>query len=203
MLRWVTFAFLLAACDLYGNSQPDAEICAGPAAGDDIPANSLRNPDTGQCQSIPYDCEPCGPCSPPAQPDWASCQGPCESQTEAQCLASTTCHTAYLDQAFWGCFDLPPSGAVTGGGCTALDSQTCSEHPDCVSDYSDGGSGAANATYTQCAPNTPPPACSTLTTAAACSARTDCEPIYDGTQCTCDPSGCMCQDETFDHCQSN
>ena len=45
------------------------------------------------------------------------------------------------------------------------------------------------------------PACSTLTTESTCKARTDCDPIYDGSSCTCDLNGCRCQVETFTHCQ--
>jgi hypothetical protein len=197
----VLLAFVLGACSFFGQSSPpDAMIC-GYSGGSGY---QLRDPETGQCESIGSGCDPCaGGC--PAEPalDWATCQGACDTLTESQCLANDTCHAGYLDSAFWGCFDLPPSGAMTGGGCTGLDDQTCSEHPDCVSDYSDGGSGSAYAQYSACAPTTPLPACSTLTTAATCTARADCEPIYDGSNCTCTPSNCTCQTETFDHCQAN
>jgi hypothetical protein len=47
----------------------------------------------------------------------------------------------------------------------------------------------------------PPPPCSTLTSEDTCKARTDCEPIYTGQDCTCDPQGCTCQIETFAYCQ--
>jgi hypothetical protein len=48
----------------------------------------------------------------------------------------------------------------------------------------------------------PPPACDTLTTEMACTARADCEPIYHGSNCTCDPHGCTCETETFAYCQA-
>jgi hypothetical protein len=44
------------------------------------------------------------------------------------------------------------------------------------------------------------PLCSTLTQ-AQCTARTDCNPIYNGSNCTCDSHGCTCQTETFVRCQ--
>src|SRR5258706_14102316 len=106
-----------------------------------------RDPQTGQCQSFGYPCDPqCGqPCPATGldqagvQPDWGACYGACEGLSETQCLASTTCHAAYQDDSaakpvFWGCWELPPSGAVTGA-CANLDAQTCSEHPDCISLY--------------------------------------------------------------------
>lgn len=178
------------------------------------PAQSLRDPATGQCDPIsypqPYPCDPqCGPCAESggaavgAEPDWGSCFGPCESLDEQTCLGSTTCHTAYLQGPgpgaiqFWGCWDLPPSGAVTGT-CTGDDAQTCTEHPDCTSLYASGSPDS----YVSCSPKTAPPACSTLTTEAACTARPDCDAIYIGMNCTCTPSGCTCATETYDHCQA-
>jgi hypothetical protein len=98
---------------------------------------------------------------------------------------------------------MPPSGAVEGGGCVGLDAQTCSEHDDCLSNYIDVPVNSQDSQFSSCAAKTPLPACSTLTTEATCKARTDCEPIYVGTQCTCDPTSCTCQVETFDHCQAN
>src|SRR5262249_60769396 len=150
-------------------------------------------------------CDPrCSPCPPTAQPavDWASCFGPCEGLAEAECVASTSCHAAYQDTGaanptYWDCFELPPSGAITGA-CTNLDAQSCSEHVDCVSVYAVN---AGATSFERCAAEAMPVACSTLTTEAACKARADCDPVYVGTNCTCDHSGCTCQTETFDHCQ--
>jgi hypothetical protein len=45
-------------------------------------------------------------------------------------------------------------------------------------------------------------ACETLTTDAACTARTDCAPIYAGTNCTCTATGCTCATLTFARCES-
>jgi hypothetical protein len=92
--------------------------------------------------------------------------------------------------------------AETGGAC---DSDT-----DCVfgdtCDWTDcppTGPGADSACLGTCVAQQPPPppACSTLTTESSCKARTDCEPIYNGMNCTCDPQGCTCQIETFAYCQ--
>lgn len=180
-----------------------------PIANEDFaPALQLRNPDTGQCEV--FDAGPpcdsrCGPCPDIgiALPDWAQCFGPCEGLLEAACLANATCHASYKDggaaaPTFAACFELPPSGAITGA-CTNLDAQRCSEHTDCITVYS---AGPGTPSFTSCVAEVMPVACSTLTTEAACKGRTDCDPVYTGTNCTCDHNGCTCATETFKSCQS-
>jgi hypothetical protein len=44
------------------------------------------------------------------------------------------------------------------------------------------------------------PLCATLNQ-AQCTARTDCNAIFDGSNCTCDSHGCTCATETFVRCQ--
>ena len=46
------------------------------------------------------------------------------------------------------------------------------------------------------------PACTSLTTEAACLARNDCEGVYAGSNCTCDMNGCTCTSETFESCEA-
>lgn len=46
------------------------------------------------------------------------------------------------------------------------------------------------------------PACETLTDETSCESRMDCIPIYNGTDCTCTPSGCTCANETWERCES-
>ena len=278
MMRAVPLIAVLAGC-LYSSDKPPPcqyGVAKAPAQ----PA--LRDPANGQCEVQSYPCDPaCGQtCAGVAiaNPDWATCGGACESLNEAQCLATPTCHAAYQDSptptpTFWGCWDLPPSGAAQGS-CTNLDAQTCSEHPDCTSLYtspvnqgpgfvpsfercnpeangtcdtidcgagnvcveSPGGGGVecqpaatagtcgglschdtppacptqtlpgigADGCYTgYCIPNTEctQPLCTSLTTEAQCTARSDCNSIYNGSNCTCDSRGCTCQTETFAHCQ--
>jgi hypothetical protein len=211
------FVWLLAltGCFTDHHSCPVYNTAGG--APEAVPAQELRDPSDGQCTAFSYPgggggyCDPqCGPCAQAggpaigAQPDWAMCYGPCTSLDETQCLASTTCHTAYVAGpgpgaiAFWGCWDLPPSGATTGS-CSGVDAQTCSEHPDCTSLYTSG----ATDQYSSCTAKVTPPACSTLATETACKARPDCDPIYIGTNCTCDASGGTCATETYDHCTAH
>jgi hypothetical protein len=109
-----------------------------------VPIQSqLRDPSTGECISQGPTCNPsCGPCPAVADEaaiDWASCGGVCTGLDEAQCLVTPNCHASYQDDptpspVFWGCWDMPPSGAIEGA-CTGLDAQTCSEHDDCTSLY--------------------------------------------------------------------
>ena len=121
-------------CNDYGAAPPIADV-------------EYRDPTTGQCQSFgnTYPCDPeCGQLCPESGggaesvlPDWGICYGSCSGLSEAQCLASPSCHAAYEDSptpspTFSACWDLPSSGAITGA-CAGLDAQTCSEHTDCVS----------------------------------------------------------------------
>ena len=171
-----------------------------------------RDPSNGQCETFGQPCDPaCGQACPAtgaiAQPDWGSCSGACESLTEMQCLASTTCHAAYQDSptpspTFWGCWELPPSGPIQGT-CTNLDAQTCSEHPDCTSLYTSPVNSGPNfvPAFEKCVAKVMQAACSTLTTETDCKARPDCDTVYTGTNCTCDSSGCTCATETFLRCQ--
>jgi hypothetical protein len=203
-----TVAVLLVATGCLYTSDPKPPPCEVAAK---EPAQQYRDPQTGQCESFGYPCDPVcgGVCAGGAaeQPDWASCYGPCEGLSEAQCLASPTCHAAYQDSptpspTYWDCFDLPPSGAIEGS-CTNLDAQTCSEHPDCTSLYTSPVNSGPNfvESFESCSPKVMQAACSTLTTEADCLARADCDTVYTGTDCTCDSHGCTCQTETFLHCQ--
>ena len=207
----VTYLLVLLTGCLFDHEQPPPPC---QYALEQAPAEQLRDPATGQCETFgggpPCDTQ-CGPCpaqvGAPAQPDWGSCFGPCESLTEQQCLATASCHATYQDDSaaapvFWGCWDVPPSGAIQGA-CAGLDAQTCSEHDDCASIYT----GPVNQppgfvpSFERCASETPQAACATLTTEAACKARSDCDAIYDGSNCTCDANGCTCQTLTYSHCQ--
>jgi hypothetical protein len=64
--------------------------------------------------------------------------------------------------------------------------------------------GVANGCYTgYCIPTASceMPACETLTTEAQCTARGDCNAVYAGMNCTCDPD-CTCQTLTYERCES-
>ena len=135
---------VLGGCDLYWNNNAD-DVCD---YGYDSPGRQdVRNPVTGQCQTIGHGGGGCG--GQPlgtgaAQPNWASCTGPCEALTEGSCLATAACHAAYLDNptpngghTFFGCWELPPSVGPSGT-CATLDAQDCSDRDDCITNYISG-----------------------------------------------------------------
>jgi hypothetical protein len=174
----------------------------------DIADLSYRDPSTGQCESFGQPCDTsCGPCPlSDILPDWGTCYGACDSLTETQCLATADCHAAYQDDSaahpvFWGCWDMPAT--TLHGSCANLDAQTCSEHDDCSSLYTGPVNQPPNfvPSFESCQAEAMQVACATLTLETACLARTDCDPIYDGTNCTCDPHGCTCQNQAFARCQ--
>jgi hypothetical protein len=201
---------LLAGCGLYWNNPPpDAEICAGNGG---VGGEQLRDPNTGQCTEYTGDycgCLPCAEDPPDPVPSWSQCAGPCEQLDETTCLATSSCHAAYTTSdtdlirspAFWGCWEVEPTGPLEGS-CTGLDAYTCTAHDDCIGVYSPTQDPSDPYQFSQCAPEpNAQPACSTLATEAACTARPDCDPVYVGSNCTCDEHGCTCQTETFDYCE--
>jgi hypothetical protein len=205
--RLVCIAVLLAGCDLYWsdhNGHGD-DVCVDNGT---APARvfDLRDPQTGQCQTFNVGNCGCEPCTKGVDvPAWGACMGACEQITnESQCAATTTCHVTRLDGKFWGCWEVEPTGPVSGH-CATLDAFSCTSMDTCVGLYAssavqDGPAQFVGCTDEQAPP--PPAACDTLTTEPACTARTDCEPIYNGSNCTCDPHSCTCQTETFAYCQS-
>jgi hypothetical protein len=209
-MKRLTCLLLLAGGCFLDEKPPPCQYANTPTAG--IADILYRDPANGQCESFgnPYPCDnACGPCPGLADvaPDWGICGGSCSNLNEMQCLAQPNCHVTYQDDSaakpvFWGCWDMPPSGVVHGS-CTGLDAQTCSEHDDCFSLYTGPVNQPPNfvPSFESCQPEIMPAACSTLTTETDCLARTDCDPIYTGMNCTCDPHGCQCQTETFDHCK--
>jgi len=212
LARLSCLALVLAGCDLYLHDSshdvpPDADDCfVEPES--TILAQDLRDPSSGQCPAPDpwYGCNN-NQYAPPVE-QWARCDGSCEALDEATCLITAGCHATYwisdLDDnmapTFWGCWEVEPDGPLHGS-CDWLDAYTCTAHDDCVGLYqqqSDGVSGE----YQSCVPEPQqPPACSTLVTEAACEARPDCDPVYAGSNCTCDEHGCTCQTETFEYCE--
>lgn len=135
---------LLAGCDLYfGGGGDDCAFA-------DIAAFDLRNPQTGQCESLGSPGCGCGVCTGTAIPDWGSCFSPCESLDETTCIAMSGCRAAYdanstidIPPTFRGCWAVAASGPIEGGGCTKLDAYECSRHDDCSALY-DGRDGAGS-----------------------------------------------------------
>jgi hypothetical protein len=210
LTRLVCFAALLAGCDLYWDHHGGGDdTCVQNGAPPQF--SQLRDPQTGQCETFGgQNCGGCQPCEGAAAflPDWATCNGACEQLTnEAQCVATPGCHTTYFDQQFWACWEVEPSGPKPGA-CDSLDAYDCTSRDDCLGRYANTTVPNGLPEFSSCGseplppPPPPPVACETLTTEMDCKARTDCEPIYNGQGCICDPHGCTCQTETFAYCQS-
>lgn len=202
MRTWLLLGFLaLAGCDLYfGNTEKPPPQCG---CGADHPYQELRDPQTGECE--PWGgggcdgdggCDCCGlGADIAAIPDWGSCGGACDALDENTCLATAGCHAEYTGfvcppnadcaalwsgVAFWTCSEVPPSGAIEGGGCWGLDAQTCAEHDDCASAYQVPSDTSSTHAFNQCFPE-PAAQCGGV----ECAAGSHCEE-----QCAkCDPSG--------------
>jgi len=216
MLRLAFSLVVLTGCQLVFDHGGD-DSCP-PIAYDLAPAIQLRNPQNGLCTGFgqPYPCDTsCGPCAEPAnaQPDWGQCFGMCEQivqsgansmAQEASCIAQAGCRAIYIDPGainappkFADCWSIAPSGPVKGE-CAQLDAQQCSRHDDCAAVHDDTNQ------FLRCVPEhvTTPVACDTLSTETQCTARTDCNPVYRGEDCTCTPDDCTCKILTYTRCQS-
>lgn len=184
----------------------DAGVCN--YGGADNPVVDLRDPYTGQCEPYAQGCGGCEPCGVPVNQNWASCSSTCLGRAEANCYATAGCQAEMLDTSYWGCFPVEPGDlAPPNQDCTQLDTYGCTQSDTCIAVYTSAGTTDKTATkFEKCvneaAPPPPPPACSTLTTESACVSRSDCDPIYMGSDCTCDKSGCVCKTETFVSCQA-
>ncbi len=186
------------------------------------PPQPRRNPESGKCESQGGGGDPCSGVDMPPPQDWAVCDGQCSGLNEATCKASDACRAIYANERppnvddfhliYKDCWPTAPSGPVHGGQCQGLDAYRCSLHDDCVAQHDSDWSGCMDPAhcdwtighFLSCAaesqPPPPPPACSTLAE-PACISRSDCEPLYLGSNCSCSPAGCTCQTWTFDLCQ--
>ncbi len=221
---------LLSGCQIYFGGDDDCVNGSGSGSGPPRPLPvGLRNPATGQCEyhggGGGGGGDNCGDYRPPMasgdsagapfMADWATCESPCSAFNEASCQAADGCRAVYLDgcngaqpcnvASFFDCWATAPSGPVRGGECSGLDAQTCSQHDDCSAVHRvgicEGGDCLAVGDFAACRNETqqPPPACSTLAE-PGCIARADCAPLYQGSDCSCTPAGCHCNQQTFVSC---
>jgi Cys-rich repeat protein len=168
-----------------------------------VPDQTCATVDCGPGYTCAMECSSgtCYPACIPTNNGPGDCYGSvtCNSAPPA-CPANTTpgvangCYTGY-------CIPVSQCGPNDPGQCYAA--VTCSAPaPSCPMGTLPG---IANGCYTgYCIPtgSCEVPACETLTTEQACSSRTDCIPVYAGTDCTCTPSGCTCTTETYERCES-
>lgn len=134
-------------------------------------------------------------------------QGSCQNLDAQQCSRHDNCSAHYVDQAggtkFLTCTAEKAAATVCQSDAECASDQRCTAGveecnpaPGCAP-----GQACPAVCYGHCvAKTTPPVACETLATEAACVMRSDCEPIYKGDNCTCTPSSCTCQILTYEHC---
>jgi hypothetical protein len=192
MRSWLVLGgLLLTGCSLYFGGDDQPPPCEGDYAGPNIPAQLLRDPQTGQCETWSYGCDPsyqcgCAPIEEPA-PAWPMCGGTCDSLGEVDCVNTAGCHADYTGTAcppnadctglvgitFWTCsgIEQPPA---EGGDCWSLGADACLEHDDCATTYTPGTDGTATS-FNQCIPE---PANVGACSAVTCAPGTHCE-----TQC--------------------
>jgi hypothetical protein len=203
---------MLGGCGLYFGGGGGGTVCNEPATAKE-PALEYRDPNTGQCEPFGGggggggNCNPCEPCAGEtggvAVPNWAQCTGNCLGATETDCYALAGCQAEFLNSAFWGCYPVEPPESGIPADCNTTSALLCAESDTCIAVYTsssvNGPTSFLKCQAEQMPP--PPPACATLTTEADCTARTDCDPIYTGSDCTCDRNGCTCKTEVFASCQ--
>jgi hypothetical protein len=200
MTRWlflVVIAVNSAACTIYWGDD-DCDYEAYPTE----PQSGYVDPYTNQCQYAYYP-PTCGggyEDRPLAQPAGATCPGPCDYLTEAQCHDAAECRITYtgdacdpstgscLEQEFnhcWGIYGEPP----TPGDCRSLDAYGCASRNDCSAVYSYGyyaadaesGAPAPVMTFLACQPEweTPTTGCEAITCEPGTHCVEECYPCDD------------------------
>ena len=170
------------------------------------PTTSQRNPYTGECG---WPIDSCGNGTPPpVWLPWGICETECNKLDEEACRNADGCRAIYTigmgAQAFAACWsiglDPPPPGE-----CNVLtDAQDCSFRDDCSAVHYPNGWGAPGE-YAACQAEEsppPPPECEGLDEANCI--HYDCDPIYSGSDCICDPASgeCKCTTWTFETCRT-
>jgi len=143
----------------------------------------------------------CTPTCVPTSTDPGSCTGTisCNSAPPT-CPANTTPGIA---NGCWSGYCIPNAdcGSHDPGQCYAQVVCT-SAPPSCPSGTLPGITNGCWSGY--CIPTygCEMPACESLGSENACDARSDCTPVYTGTDCTCTLNGCTCATETYARCES-
>lgn len=134
-------------------------------------------------------------------------------QDVGSCTGSVTCNMAApscppdttpgIANGCYTGFCIPTSSCTTGDPGDCYDPVTCnSAPPQCpagtLPGIIDGCYSGFCIPTSQCELQ----ACETITTEAACTNRSDCAPVYTGSNCTCDANGCTCTTLTFARCES-
>jgi hypothetical protein len=135
---------------------------------------------------VPCDCgvQPDGTSPPCACPEIAAYRGCAGTASPPRCVGDAECGPgAHCSTDDGDCG--PPPGCAENGVCPAVCGGVCVPDDDCKPD----ASGACRSS------------CAAIGDERTCVARADCEPVYVGSRCFCDPQGCGCLDYTFDACR--
>lgn len=150
MRSLTALVLLVAGCGLYNHE--GVECHAAPELANSTP---VRDPVTGQCR-FESTCGPCSPCPPlsGAVEGGSVCGGPCEALSEAACLDTKSCRTAYRKDtlgvaSFVGCWAVAPGRPPSSDAdCAKLDAQSCAFHDDCAAWY--GGQSSDAMSFDHC-----------------------------------------------------
>jgi hypothetical protein len=149
--------------------------------------------DTTQCYPDPNcpSCPTCGAC-----PD--VCYGVCIPKDPMACDVIDCGPGYHCDEQCYGdpMMQSCQPVCVQDITCASVD---CGPGYTCAQTCTTGTNGQVTC-YPTCQPD--PAACATLTSEAACVARMDCIPVYDGQDCTCYPDHCECQVLTYERCEA-
>ena len=168
MRSWLVLCGLfVTGCTLYFGGDDQPPPCEGDIAAPNIPAQELRDPQTGQCEAYGYGCDPtntcgCTPIEVPPSP-WPSCGTACDGLDESDCLATPYCHAEYTGTqcppnadctglvgiTFWTCGSVEQPSAE-GGDCWGLSPDGCQQHDDCATTYQQASDGTSS--FNQCIP---------------------------------------------------
>ena len=137
-----------------------------------------------------------------SDPGTCTSTGPMCSMAPPECPVNTV--PGILDGCWSGyCIPTADCGPGDPGTCTSSGPMCAMAPPACPPNTTPGILDGCWSGY--CIPDAacPTPDCTTLTTQAACDARSDCASVFTGVNCTCDESGnCTCESETFARCES-
>lgn len=185
-----------APCDGLGCNDTCAPTCVS-----DTTCDTVNCGPGSQCVQQCDAFNGCTPTCVPTTTDPGSCTGTisCNSGPPT-CPANTTPGIA---NGCWSGYCIPNAecGAHDPGQCYAP--VTCnSAPPSCPSGTLAGVTNGCYSGY--CIPTygCELPACEALGSENACDARSDCTPVYTGTDCTCTLNGCTCATETYSRCES-
>jgi hypothetical protein len=143
----------------------------------------------------------CGPQCVPNGMDPGTCTGPVACDALPPTCPSGT--TAGIRDLCWSGYCIPNSECGPGDPGECYGTVTCSSaSPACPSGTTPGVENGCYTGYCIPASDCPIPACESLSSENACTARGDCTPVYTGTDCTCYPGGCTCEAQTFERCDT-